>query len=95
MTAPIEGKVWSAANGGTGGAVVGTFVLWLLGITVWGAPSDALGAVAAVAAVPSPVVGLVGLGAVYGGAMAAGYRAKHTARPMPEADPPAASWRPK
>jgi hypothetical protein len=81
--------VWSSANGGTAGAALSTFILWILGVTVWGAESDADSALDAVTSVPGPVAGVVLLGLTYGGAMAAGWVAKHSPRPveLAEVDP--------
>lgn len=84
--APIEGKVWSSANGGTAGAAAATFILWLLGVLVWGADWHADHALDAVTAVPGPVAGIVALGLVYGGAMVSGWFTKHTPRPAPVGD---------
>ena len=80
-TQPTEGKVWSAATGGTAGATLAAFLTWVLGITVWGAPSDADGALAAIAAVPWPVVGVLGLALTFGGGYISGWLAKHSPRP--------------
>lgn len=80
-TQPTEGKVWSAATGGTAGATLAAFLTWVLGITVWGAPSDADGALAAIAAVPWPVVGVLGLALTFGGGYVSGWLAKHSPRP--------------
>ncbi|MGZ4521931.1 MAG: hypothetical protein ACXVXO_00725 [Mycobacteriaceae bacterium] len=81
MKAPVESKVIAATAGGASGGVVGSFILWLLGVVVWHVPNDAAHSVQAVAAVPEPVGGfalflLAGLCAFW-----AGYRAPHTPRP--------------
>jgi hypothetical protein len=80
MVQTIETKVIAAAAGGGLGASVGAFVLWLLGVTAWHASNAAGSAGDAVAAVPTPVSGLVlaVLGLV--GAALAGYLAPHTVR---------------
>lgn len=75
----IEAKVIAATGGSVGGAgVVSTFVLWLLGITVWGVPWTADKASEAIGAVPGPVQVLTV--AVIGGLITfiAGYTAPHT-----------------
>ncbi len=81
---PIEGKVWAATVGTGAGAMVSGFIVWLLGVVVWQSPFTAAGATQAVASVPSPVVGIVGLVITVGAAFLGGYWAKHT--PRPEAD---------
>ncbi len=87
----IEAKVIAAAAGSGAGAAVGTFLLWLLGATVWGAPGDAGHVATAVAAVPAPVGALLVIVVGIAGAGLAGYAAPHTPRPdlhgQPEAAP--------
>jgi len=90
MSAPVEGKVWAATAGTGAGAIVSTLVLWVLGVTCFGVSTAAESAGQAVAAVPSPVVGAIGLGITVGGTFLGGYLAKHTARPVPTVDPPVA-----
>lgn len=88
MTAPAkpsrkpEAKAVAAtgAAGFSGGAAI-LFVLWLLGTQVWDAPSDAVHANAAIAAVPFPVNALVGAGVTALLTYAAAYLAPHTHRP--------------
>lgn len=95
MAKIIETKVVvGAAAGGIGGAL-GSFLLWLLGVTIWHAPAAAGSADAATAAVPAPVAGLLltVLPAVL--ALIGGWLAPHTHRPdletpVPELAPPAA-----
>jgi predicted nucleic acid-binding Zn ribbon protein len=91
MAAPTESKVFGATLGGGAGAVFTSFVLWLFGVFVFGVPSDADSAGAAIGAVPLPLAGVLTavltLGAVYGG----GWLAKHTPRPdetVPAPSPP-------
>jgi hypothetical protein len=79
--APVEGKVSAGAQGTAAGMALYGFLLWLLGITVWGVPADAAHAVAAAAAVPAPVIGLLALLPVGLGYLC-GYRAKHSPRPV-------------
>ena len=84
MTAPTENKVWAATIGSGAGLTVSAFINWCLGVGLWHASSTAQKATEAVAAVPGPVAGIIGLGLTVGGAFAAGWYAKHTPRPAPE-----------
>ena len=77
----IETKVIAAASGSGLGAAVGTFLLWLLGVTIWGVPFDATSAPRAVAAVPEPVGALLVIVVAVVGAGLAGYAAPHSPRP--------------
>lgn len=79
--APIETKVQTAVGGTLAGGTLGTFLLWLLGVLVWGADWAAVAAEEAVRAVPTPVAGLVLLGVTALGTYVGGYLGKHTARP--------------
>lgn len=72
-TAPVEVKVTAAAAGAGAGAIVGTFINWLIDAYLL-TPGKEDGN-------PAPVTGFVMLLAASGIAFAAGYRAKHTARP--------------
>jgi hypothetical protein len=81
MAAPTESKVFGGSIGGGSGAVVTTFVLWLLGVFVWDAPSTSDASAFAVAAVPGPVSAFIGLLLIVGGAFLGGWLAKHTPRP--------------
>lgn len=73
MLSRIETKVWAGLAGLMSGGALGSFVVWLLGVTVWDVPKDGAQADAAIAAVPWPVAalvplvlaGLVGTGAAY------------------------------
>lgn len=78
---PIEAKTKAAGVGGAAGGALATFVLWLLGCLLWGAPWDADTAGAAILAVPSPVAALVVLGVPAAVAYGVSYQAKHTRRP--------------
>jgi hypothetical protein len=51
----IETKVVSATAGSGAGAVVSTFIVWLLGATIWDAGTGASDVDKAIAAVPTPV----------------------------------------
>lgn len=80
LTKAIEAKVIAGAAGSGLGAALGTFVLWLLGVLVWHAPSAATAAEAAIAAVPSPVSALVLTVLAIVGTAVAGFLAPHTSR---------------
>jgi len=84
MAAPTESKVFGGTIGSGAGTVVTTFVLWVLGVLVWGAPSASDASVQAVAAVPGPVSAFIGLILIVGGAFVGGWLAKHTPRPLDE-----------
>jgi len=84
----IEAKVYAAAVGTGTGAIVAAFITWILGVTVWGAGFDATSATDAIAAVPGPVVGVIGLAITVGGSFLGGYAADHTTRPDLEQQPP-------
>ncbi len=93
-TATIEAKVIAAAAGSGLGAAVGTFLLWALGATVWGAPADAGHAATAAAAVPEPVGALLVIVVGILGAAVAGYAAPHTPRPDLHGQPASAAAEP-
>lgn len=88
-SAPVEGKVWASTVGAGAGTVTAGFLTWLLGVSLWGAPSDAAHAVQAVQAVPAPVSLMLGLALSVGATFMAGYQAKHTDRPAVPAPAPA------
>lgn len=77
---PVETKVVAATGAAAGGSTFAAFLVWLLGVTVWGAPNDAGHADTAVLAVPTPVAVLVVLAATSGITALAGYLTKHTHR---------------
>lgn len=81
MSTTIETKVIAAASGAGAGAIIGSFLTWLIGVTVFGASATAQSAVLAVAAVPGPVAGLVVLVVTVAGSAAGGFLAPHTSRP--------------
>lgn len=89
--ANVETKVIAGATGAGLGSAVGTASLWGLGVLVWGAPSDAPHADAAVAAVPAPLAALIMLVLGVLGSLVAGYRAAHTSRPELATGPAASS----
>lgn len=78
---PVETKVALQAGGGTLGAALSGFIVWLLGVTVWGVPFTADRATDAMGAVPLPVSGLLAVLLTIGLGAYAGYAAPHTARP--------------
>lgn len=69
--------LWSKVKAGGAGAglgsLVGTFLVWLLGATAWGAGADASQVEAALAAVPAPVSGLLIALVALAGSVLAGY----------------------
>jgi hypothetical protein len=71
----VETKVWAAVVGGGGGTVIGNALLWVLGVTAWGAPSDAGHSKAALDAVPPYISSLITLGVATIGTFAAGWYA--------------------
>lgn len=79
--APTEAKVYAATLGSGAGTILSGFVLWVLGVTFWHSSTGAGDAVAAAAAVPAPVAGVVTLALAIGGTYVAGHAAPHTARP--------------
>lgn len=58
---PVSPKAIASTGGAGAGALVATFVTWLLGISVWDASSSSDRVADALAAVPSPVSALVAL----------------------------------
>lgn len=56
---PVSPKVIASAAGAGAGATVSSLVVWVLGVTFWGAPTSAQAADQAIAAVPGPVSGIV------------------------------------
>ena len=81
MKSRVETKVIAGAAGAGGGAAVSAFLLWLMGCVLWGASWDSGGADEAIAAVPWPVSGLLGLVLTVAGSAIAGWLAPHTPRP--------------
>lgn len=77
---PVETKVVAATGSAAAGTATSAFVVWLLGVLVWGAPSDSGHADQAVLAVPTPVSVLVALALTSGITWAGGYLARHTPR---------------
>jgi hypothetical protein len=80
MASRVETKVVAATVGSGGGAAIGTFGLWLLGVTVWHESNAADNASNAIAAVPAPVSGLLLLVVAGVGAYVSGWLAPHTSR---------------
>lgn len=75
---PIHPKTVAGAAGAGGGGAAAEFILWLLGVLVWGQPASADHAGDAVSAVPAPVSGLIMVVLAFVGAFIAAYRAPHT-----------------
>lgn len=75
----VESKVVSATGGAGAGAVVSSFIVWLLGVSVWHVSDAASKAGDAIAAVPTPVSGLVFIVISASAAFAAGWLTPHTA----------------
>lgn len=77
----IETKVIAAAAGSGLGAAISSFLLWVLGVAVFGASSSADQVTKALAAVPEPVGGLLAILITIGSGFLGGYIAPHTYRP--------------
>jgi hypothetical protein len=56
---PISPKAVASTGGAGLGAVIATFITWILGVTVWNASSTAADANDAIAAVPTPVSAVI------------------------------------
>lgn len=78
--APVETKVVAATGSAAAGAATSTFVIWLLGVLVWGAPDDADHAARAVLSVPAPVSVVLALGITGGLTWIGSYLAHHSPR---------------
>jgi hypothetical protein len=87
MANPIESKVVAAATGSGVGAAAGTFVLWVMGITIWHVPNTADRAAEAVGAIPSPVSTLVLVVIAAIGSAVGGWLAPHTHLRPPPSEP--------
>jgi hypothetical protein len=83
----IETKVWAAVAGSGVGASVSAFLLWILGVTVWGQSNAADKAVNAITAVPAPVAGLLTVAVTILGTFVSGYAAPHTTRAVDYSTP--------
>lgn len=77
---PTEAKTYAAPIGGGIGFGLGQALLWLLGVTVWGADKSAIHNDAAIAAVPAVWTYVVGYGMTGLVAFAASWLAPHTSR---------------
>jgi hypothetical protein len=71
----VETKVWAAVVGAGGGTVVGNALLWVLGVTAWGAPSDAAHSKVALDSVPPYISSLITLALATLGTFAGGWYA--------------------
>ncbi len=87
VKAPPEPKVTLGTIAGGSGAILSAFLLWVLGVTVFDIPFTADQADDAIAAVPWPITGLVGLVLTVGGYFFGGYMAPHAARPSDQPQP--------
>ena len=56
---PVSPKVVAATAGAGAGATLSTLLIWILGVTFWKQPATAAAVSDAIAAVPSPVSGLL------------------------------------
>jgi hypothetical protein len=70
----VSPKIVAAAAGAGAGAVVSTLILWIIGVTAYGVPGDAISVSDAVAAVPSPITAAIGLTLTILGAAIPGYQ---------------------
>ena len=82
MINPVSPKVVAASVGAGTGSVISTLVLWIIGVVFYDVPASAERVSEAMAAVPSPVTGVIALALTIAGAGGAGYRV-----PDPERDP--------
>lgn len=71
---PVSPKAIAATGGAGAGAVVATFITWLVGISVWNAPSSSDKVADALAAVPYPASALIALVISAVGAAVSGWK---------------------
>lgn len=81
MSGTVERKVVAGTAGAAGGGVLGTFVVWLLGVVAFGGSADAAAVEETLAAVPYPVSGVVVPVVAAAAAYLSGWWARHTPRP--------------
>lgn len=77
---PIESKVWTQFAGTASGGTLSALILWIIGVTVYHVPNTAEQATNAIAAVPLPISGPIGVALTLGLGLLGGYMAKHNAR---------------
>ena len=88
LTKLISPKVLAATGGAGLGAVVSPFVIWLVGVLVFGVPGDAIHQAEAMAAVPSVVNSLIIALLAVVGAFVPGWAVTDPARSDDEVPPP-------
>ena len=77
---PLSPKVVASAAGAGLGTAISTLIVWLLGVLVWKQPWTAAAVNDAMAAVPTPVSGLVFLLVTAASAAGPGYRVTDPSR---------------
>ena len=77
---PLSPKVVASAAGAGLGTAISSLIVWLLGVLVWDQPWTAVAVNDAMAAVPTPVSGLVFLLVTAGSAAGPGYRVADPSR---------------
>jgi hypothetical protein len=77
----IETKVIAAGGGAGLGAAVSTFLVWLLGVLVFGGSASADQVTKTAGAVPEPAGALLAILVTIGSGILAGWAAPHTDRP--------------
>ena len=80
---PTEPKVVAGTVGAGFGVAISNFILWVLGVTIWGASTDAVFNDKAIAAVPSAVSHPIDLLVPAALAFLLGWLAPHADRPQP------------
>jgi hypothetical protein len=77
---PVSPKVVASAAGAGLGTALSSLIVWLLGVLVWNQPWTAAAVNDAIAAVPTPVSGLVFLLVTAASAAGPGYRVADPSR---------------
>lgn len=80
LSSLVSPKVVAAGAGAGAGSILSSFVVWLVGVLVFGGSPAASAVEATTAAVPLPVVALVGLVLTLAGALIPGYTITDPAR---------------
>jgi hypothetical protein len=83
---PLSPKVVASAAGAGLGTAISSLIVWLLGVLVWGQPGTAAAVNDAMAAVPTPVSGLVFLLVTAVSAAGPGYRVSDPSRATSSAE---------
>ena len=81
---PISPKAIASTTGAGAGALVATLANWILGIVIWDAGSSAEEVAEALAAVPTPVAGIIALVAPAVCAAVSGWKVKDPLRVTPQ-----------